>query len=128
MMPAKMTLGSFLSVTASSSIQIQQGYSETTQHEVSFQLIAIGEHEWKGKMYPSITLKDELNDEIVYLKGVGQLSIGSGIELESLKIDSLDNSDNSIIEETLTKAGSGSLSWIFLFLMSSLLWLRKKPA
>ncbi len=142
--PAELALGEEVAVEGDISYVEAGSTIVSVTYLQSYQLVAVGEYEWQGQVYPSITLiyssldtgtGDFYTEEIVYLKGVGQINLGD-MELDTAKFTSVDlaidqtvNNDeqvdgqavNQVDEQIKSGGGGGSLSWFVLVILGILL-------
>ena len=121
LLPSEMTLGEVVTAEGTINLIEKNQITASAVYQQSYQLVAVGEYEWQGKTYPSITLNyssldtetgDLYTEELVFLKGLGQIYPGE-MELETVKFTSVD-------EQSLNNGGGGgSLSW-FVFVIIGL--------
>lgn len=126
-MPLKLKLGEI--VTKASSTNTYYGDEIYVENfTLTIQLIEIGERTWKGKTYPSITLRHTYKNEdyysdvytrdVTYIKGIGDIGT-NGYILTSAEITKNDHASK--------KSGGGSIGLcIFGLLIISFIY-RQKP-
>ena len=90
-LPNEMTLGEIINFKYTIRYYENEKIQSSDTIDVSFQLIATGNHEWQGEMYPSITLFVTDNNsgstkEMIFLKNLGQIEF-DGMILDSVKFD-----------------------------------------
>jgi hypothetical protein len=123
-MPNELKLGQTISSNWSMDY-LENGAKVYSDYGVNtIQLIAIGEREWNGNKYPSVTvshhtsftkLNYSIDFETVYLKGVGEIVVDN-LNLKSITINSLAAKPSSNARGG--GGGGGSISWYLLVILS----------
>lgn len=123
--PTEMKLGGVVSYQAKT-IFIDSYNKAPEIKNKTLSLIKQGETKWKGKSYPSVTFRNQDNEDLVFLKGLGQFNSSGDMVLEG--IYKTDRTSFERISDALDDGedGFGYLSWKFLFFFIGLVGLIRK--
>lgn len=91
----------------------------TSSTSTQWYLKDIGEFNWRGNTYPSVTILENGN-ETTYLKGIGPVN-HNGLTLNSYNIDHLASFEDNSNESSKNSGGPLSTAFLFLLLILTLI-------